>query len=90
LKEDFQVVAPKFLSVLIADANLNVDIKHENADLPSSLAPAQKAFEFKLKGMENKSRVSVNTSALGNKIAAFQHILKISEAMETSFEPYVQ
>lgn len=40
--------------------------------------------------MENKTRVSVNTSALGNKIAAFQHILKMAEAMETGFEPYVQ
>jgi hypothetical protein len=40
--------------------------------------------------MENKTRVSVNTTNLGNKVAAFQNILKISEAMDTSFEPYVQ
>ena len=48
-----------------------------------------KTFEFKLKGMENSTRVSLNTSALGNKIAAFQHIYKLSEAMGTSFEKYI-
>jgi hypothetical protein len=39
--------------------------------------------------MENKTRVALNTSALGNKIAAFQHIQTISEAMGASFEPFV-
>lgn len=40
--------------------------------------------------MENSTRISVNTSALGNKIQAFQLILKISEAMSTGFAPYIE
>jgi hypothetical protein len=39
--------------------------------------------------MESSTRVSLNTSALGNKIAAFQHILKLSEAMGAGFVPYI-
>lgn len=89
LKEDFNVVAPKFLEILTVDANRDIDIKQENADIPTASASTSQSFEFKLKGMEDKTRVSLNTSALGNKIAAFQHIMKISEAMRTSFQPYI-
>lgn len=72
LKEDFNVVAPKFIEILIKDASAAVDIKSEDAILPSTTAASQmQSFELKLKGMENKTRVSLNTSALGNKIAAF-------------------
>jgi len=72
LKEDFHVVAPKYLEILVADANQQIDIKQESAELPSAQNDqAQKSFEFKLKGMESSTRVSLNTSALGNKIAAF-------------------
>ena len=39
--------------------------------------------------MEDKTRVTLNTSALGNKIAAFQHIMKIAEAMGEGFQPYI-
>lgn len=91
LKEDFNVVAPKFLEILIKDASVNVDIKSENADLPTANQDTKcKSFEFKLKGMENSTRISVNTSALGNKIQAFQLILKVSEAMSTGFTPYIE
>lgn len=38
LKEDFHVVAPKLLEILSVDANLDIDIKSENADLPSTQA----------------------------------------------------
>jgi hypothetical protein len=75
LKDQFQVIAPKFLEILINDANLEIDIKAENADLPSSEADNTKSFELKMRGMENKQRVSLNTSALENKIYAFKHIL---------------
>lgn len=89
LKEDFHVIAPKYLEILVQDAKVNIDIKQENADLPSAASETQKSFEFKLKGMESSTRVSLNTSALGNKIAAFQHILKLSEAMGAGFLPYI-
>jgi hypothetical protein len=39
--------------------------------------------------METGMRISMNTSELENKIAAFHHILKVAEAMGTSFKPYV-
>ena len=73
------------MEILIADANLDIGITQEDAALPSVKPSTSQSFEFKLKGMENKTRVTLNTSALGNKIAAFQHILKISEAMGTGF-----
>lgn len=85
------MVAPKFLEILIKDASVNVDIKSENADLPTSNQDTKcKSFEFKLKGMENSTRISVNTSALGNKIQAFQLILKLAEAMSFGFAPYIE
>ena len=40
--------------------------------------------------MENGLRININTSELENKIAAFHHILKVSAAMGTSFEPYIE
>jgi hypothetical protein len=84
-------VAPKFLEILVKDASANVDIKSEIADIPTTQQDIKcKSFEFKLKGMENSTRISVNTSALGNKIQAFQLILKISEAMSTGFAPYIE
>jgi len=89
LKEDFHVIAPKYLEILVQDAKTDIDIKQESADLPSAASDTSKSFEFKLKGMENSTRVSLNTSALGNKIAAFQHILKLSEAMGTGFLQYI-
>lgn len=90
LKEDFKFVAPKFLEILIKDAQQEVDIRQENAEIPKAQDEKVKSFEFKLKGMENSTRVSVNTSALGNKIQAFQLILKLSEAMAEGFQPYIQ
>ena len=90
LKEDFQVVAPKFLEILVNDANLEIDIKQENAQLPSTADAKANSFEFKLKGMENSTRVTFNTSDLGNKIQAFKHILQLAEAMGSAFTPYIQ
>lgn len=36
LKEDFKFVAPKFLEILVKDAKLDVDIKQEDAALPTN------------------------------------------------------
>jgi hypothetical protein len=77
------------LQILITDANVEVDIKAENADLPSAKTEGPtKSFELKMRGMENKQRISVNTSALENKINAFKHILMLAEAMGTGFQQY--
>jgi hypothetical protein len=57
--------------------------------MPSIAKTDQKSFDFKVRGMESGMRVSMNTHELENKIAAFHHILKVAEAMGTSFKPYV-
>jgi hypothetical protein len=89
LKEDFHVVAPKFLEILIKDASVEIKLTEEYGELPSTAGQDQKSFNLKIRGMENGMRVSLNTSELENKIAAFHHILKVSAAMGSSFEPYI-
>jgi hypothetical protein len=89
LKEDFHVIAPKFIAILVKDASVEIKLTEEYGELPSMAGQDQKSFNFKIRGMENGLRVSVNTSELENKIAAFHHILKVSAAMGTSFEPYI-
>ena len=41
-----------------------------------------------MKGLEGEQRITMNTSALEGKIAAFKLITMISENMGKSFEPY--
>ena len=89
LKEDFHAVAPQFLAVLVKDASVEIKLNQEYGDLPSTAGADQKAFNFKVRGMEGGMRITMNTSELENKIAAFHHILKVAEAMGTSFQPYV-
>lgn len=89
LKEDFHVIAPKFLEILVKDASVEIKLTEEYGELPSMAGQDQHSFNFKIRGMENGLRVSVNTSELENKIAAFHHILKVSAAMGPSFEPYI-
>ena len=89
LKEDFHVIAPQFLSILVKDASVEIKLTQENGDLPSNATTEQKSINFKLRGMEQGMRISINTSELENKIAAFHHIMSVSSAMGTSFEPYI-
>ena len=51
--------------------------------------PERNAFDFKLRGMESAARLSLNTSELEQKVAAFRHILAVASAMGRAFEPYV-
>lgn len=89
LKEDFHVVAPRFLQILAKDAQIEIKVANEDADLPQSQNASMNSFNLKLRGMENGIRFSLNTSELENKIAAFNHILMVAEAMGTAFEQYV-
>ena len=57
--------------------------------MPPTSGPARNTFDFKLRGMENAGRLSLNTSELEQKVAAFHHILKVASAMGRAFEPYV-
>lgn len=83
------MVAPKLLEILVVDANADIDIKSEDANLPSMKAEGPyKSVSIKMRGMENAQRVTLNTSALENKVNAFKHIMMLSEAMGTGFQPY--
>jgi hypothetical protein len=78
------------LAILVKDASVEIKLTQEYSDLPSAAKNDQKSFNFKVRGMETGMRISMNTSELENKIAAFHHILKVAEAMGTSFKPYTQ
>lgn len=91
LKEDFHVFMPSLMTSLINDAKLDIDIKMGQSDDPLSNIDAQSAsVTFKLKGLEGNQRISMNTSALESKIAAFKLVHMIAENMGTAFAPYVE
>jgi len=86
LKEDFHAFMPDLLSNLVKDAKLDIDIKMTSAE---EQKPELASFTFKMKGLEGNQRLSMNTSALESKIAAFKLINMISESMGSAFTPYV-
>lgn len=93
LQADFHHVAPKFLEILLKDANLEVavDIKQVQEGAAQAQAdPNQKAFSFKIFGMENMTQLSCNVSEMEAKIAAFSHILKVAQGMGENFAPYTE
>lgn len=79
---------PELMTTLVTDAKLNIDIKLESAEGPKTGDSDNAGFTFKMKGMEGNQRLSMNTSALETKIAAFKLISMISESMGTAFAPY--
>ena len=87
LQKDFAQFMPVLMQQLVNDANLEVDFKIENADMPSS-NPNQ-GFNVKIKGL-GEQRVSVKTEALVKKTGAFGLMEQISENMGTAFAPYVE
>lgn len=87
LKEDFHTFMPFLLENLVKDAKLDIDIKLTSADEEK---PETTSITFKMKGFEGNQRLSMNTSALESKIAAFQLINKISENMGAAFAPYCE
>jgi len=88
LKEDFHAYMPLLLNNLVNDAKLDIDIKLSSADDEKTESAA--SFTFKMKGLEGNQRLSMNTSALESKIAAFKLFNMISESMGTAFAPYVE
>jgi hypothetical protein len=91
LKEDFNQFMPMMLTTLINDAKLDIDIKMENADLSANkTADNHASITFKLKGLEGEQKLSMNTSALESKIAAFKLINMIADSTGKSFAPYCE
>ena len=79
---------PLLLTNLVNDAKLDIDIKLSSAD--DDKPDTSSAFTIKMKGLEGNQRLSMNTSALESKIAAFKLFNMISENMGTAFAPYVE
>ena len=77
------------LTNLVTDAKQSIDITLENASLPSKDARLS-SYTFRMKGMEGDQRISMNTSALESKIAAFKLINMICESTEKAFAPYCE
>jgi len=88
LKEDFHQFMDSLMSTVFEDAKADIDIKMENAAIPSNDKNA--GVTFKLKGLEGEQRISMNTSALENKNSAFKLISMISESMGKAFTPYAE
>lgn len=68
LGEKFAQFMPILLDQLVADAQLDLDFKMENADMPSTTE--NMAFVQKVKGF-GEQRISMNTEALVKKTSAF-------------------
>jgi hypothetical protein len=58
---------PVLLTQLVNDANLEVDFKIENADIPTG---QNQGFNIKIKGL-GEQRISMKTEALVKKTSAF-------------------
>ena len=89
MKDEFEFIAPKFLEVLLKDANLKINIVAGDAVLPSGEQKGSLALDFKVRGMEDAARFTVNTAELEQKLAAFDHIKNVACAMGTAFAPHV-
>jgi len=80
LKQDFAPYMQFLTTHLLKDANLEIDCKVENAELPSQ----QEGFKVKVKGL-GEQRITVKTENLVKKVSAFALLEQISEGMEAAF-----
>lgn len=87
LKEEFHQFMPNLLNSLVTDANADIDIKLTESNIEQSKNPG---FTFKLKGMESEAKITMNTSALENKIKAVKNLAMLADSLEESFAPYVE
>lgn len=68
LKVDFQVIAPKYLDILIKDASTEIKVNFNENVLPTADDQNKNSFDFKIRGMESNGRISLNTSELEQKV----------------------
>jgi hypothetical protein len=91
LGPQFAQFMPMLLDTLVHDANLNIDFKMEQADLPSTDSK-NLSFNVKvtaIKGM-GEQRISMNTEAIQKKTSAFALLAQISSKMGVAFAPYCE
>ena len=85
LKEDFHAYFTQVLPSLLLDSQQKIDIKMTSADEAGG-----EGFTLKLKGFEGEQRISMNTSALESKVAAFKLLQQISENLGSAFTPFCE
>ena len=97
LKEQFSPYLPHIMDKLLADVRQDIDFKWEAADEIKGEKPSIEKNEeghtsmvFKLKGVEEMKKVSLNTSALENKINACQVLRDLASNLKKAFLPYVE
>jgi hypothetical protein len=87
LKMEFAQFMPALMQPILNDANLSLDFRMENADLPQTTD--NMSLKVKVKGL-GEQRVSLNTENLVKKTGAFALIQQVSENMGKAFAPYVE
>ena len=91
LKEDFAPFMPGIMERLLKDAQCNVDFKVEDAEIPNlGHDESLTSVTFKMKGLDGQKKLSLNTSALENKINAVVVIRTLAQNLKTTFQPFVQ
>ena len=84
LQKDFEPYMEFLTKHLLKDAQLEIDCKMENSDMPSQ----NEGFKVKVKGL-GEQRVTVKTDNLVKKVSAFSLIAQVSEGMGSAFAQYV-
>ena len=94
MKEKFEPILEQLLPVLNKYINADIDINASDAALDEFI-PAEKEEKSKKQSVVfdlgiNKTKLSLNTFALQNKIASFTVLYEIAKNMGTTFGKYVQ
>ena len=96
LKDDFLPFLPDIMNKLIKDSQGDVDFKLEDADLMGAAASQTNtdagltSMVINMKGLDGTKKLTLNTSALENKIQAVQVIKELANNLGKSFFPYVE
>lgn len=78
------------MPALLKDANRDIDLKIQDADMPSGKDDEVTALNVKIKGLEGERQISLNTNALENKINAIQIIKNLAQSLGTGFFEQVE
>lgn len=92
LKEHFKPFLPELMESLFKDINKDLDFKIVDAkeeELENDEDSKVQQIKLSIKGVEGAKTISMNTTALENKITALQIIAQVAQALETHFADFV-
>lgn len=89
LKEEFSTALTHFLPELFTLATTLVDMKFGDLEETGNLAPGENAVKFDLGGHGSK-QLTVNTTALQNKISAVKVLYDIIISMKQAYAPFTE